>query len=94
LTGPRKRREREQLAATCQVEVLGRPAPRSRVFSSGDECRARRAVAVKRSRDRRHAGFILIARQLRDIWEAGKPGHEKQITARQNALDTCKSSRP
>jgi hypothetical protein len=26
--------------------------------------------------------------------EAGKSGHEKQITARENALDTCKSSRP
>ena len=38
--------------------------------------------------------IIPLARQLRDMWEAAKPGHEEQITARKNALDTCKNSRP
>lgn len=35
-----------------------------------------------------------LARQLRDKYEASKPGHEEQITARNNALSTCKNSRP
>jgi septal ring factor EnvC (AmiA/AmiB activator) len=35
-----------------------------------------------------------LARQLRDRYEAGKPGHEEQITARNNALATCKNSKP
>jgi hypothetical protein len=35
-----------------------------------------------------------LARQLRDKYEAGKPGHEEQITTRNNALATCKNSRP
>jgi hypothetical protein len=35
-----------------------------------------------------------LARQLRDKYEASKSGHEEQITARNNALDTCKNSRP
>ena len=35
-----------------------------------------------------------LARQLRDKYEASKSGHEEQITARKNALETCKNSRP
>jgi septal ring factor EnvC (AmiA/AmiB activator) len=35
-----------------------------------------------------------LARQLRNRYEEGKPGHEEQITARNNALNTCKNSRP
>jgi len=35
-----------------------------------------------------------LARQLRDKYEASKSGHEEQITARNNALETCKNSRP
>ena len=35
-----------------------------------------------------------LARQLRDKYEASKRGHEEQITARNNALETCKNSRP
>lgn len=35
-----------------------------------------------------------LGRQLRDSYEAGKPGHEEQITTRSNALATCKNSRP
>lgn len=34
------------------------------------------------------------ARELRDAYEASKSGHEVQITARNNALDTCKNSKP
>lgn len=34
-----------------------------------------------------------LARQLRNRYEEGKSGHEEQITARNNALSTCKSSR-
>ncbi len=35
-----------------------------------------------------------LARQLRDKYEEAKSGHETQITARNNALATCKNSRP
>ena len=35
-----------------------------------------------------------LARQLRNRYEEGKSGHEEQITARNNALSTCKNSRP
>jgi hypothetical protein len=35
-----------------------------------------------------------IAYFLRDSYEKSKRGHEMQITARNNALDTCKNSRP
>lgn len=35
-----------------------------------------------------------LATQLRNKFEASKSGHEEQITARKNALDTCKNSRP
>lgn len=53
------------------------------------------ASAIDRVRNENDPPAILpLARQLRDMYEAGKPGHEKQITARQNALDTCKGSRP
>lgn len=53
------------------------------------------ASAIDRVRNEKDPPEIVpLARQLRDMWEAGKPGHEKQITARQNALDTCKSSQP
>ena len=38
--------------------------------------------------------IVPLARQLRDKWEAGKPGHEQLITARKNALGTCKDSVP
>jgi septal ring factor EnvC (AmiA/AmiB activator) len=34
-----------------------------------------------------------LARQLRNRYEEGKSGHEVQITARDNALSTCKNSR-
>jgi hypothetical protein len=53
------------------------------------------ASAIDRVRNENDPPQIIpLARQLRDMWEAGKPGHEEQITARKNALDTCKSSRP
>jgi len=53
------------------------------------------ASAIDRVRNENDPPEIIpLARQLRDMWEAGKPGHEEQITARRNALDTCKSSRP
>ena len=52
------------------------------------------ASAIDRVRNENDPPEIVpLARQLRDMWEAGKPGHEKQITARQNALETCKNSR-
>jgi len=35
-----------------------------------------------------------LATQLRNKYEASKSGHEEQITARRNALDTCKNARP
>lgn len=35
-----------------------------------------------------------LARQLHGKYEAAKSGHEEQITTRNNALNTCKSSRP
>jgi hypothetical protein len=35
-----------------------------------------------------------MATRLRNRYEASKSGHEEQITARRNALDTCKDSRP
>jgi hypothetical protein len=35
-----------------------------------------------------------LATQLRNKYEASKSGHELQITARNNALETCKNSRP
>ena len=34
-----------------------------------------------------------LARKLRDSYGAGKPGHEEQISNKQNSLNTCKSSR-
>jgi hypothetical protein len=37
---------------------------------------------------------VSLALELRGYYEAGKPGHEEQITARTNALNTCKNSRP
>lgn len=53
------------------------------------------ASAIDRVRNESDPPEIVpLARQLRDKWEAGKPGHEEQITARTNALNTCKSSRP
>lgn len=53
------------------------------------------ASAIDRVRNENEpAEIVPLARQLRDKWEAGKPGHEEQITARKNALDTCKNSRP
>lgn len=53
------------------------------------------ASAIDRVRNESDPPEIVpFARQLRDKWEAGKPGHEDQITARKNALDTCKASRP
>ena len=52
------------------------------------------ASAIDRARNENDPPEIVsLARQLRDMYEAAKPGHEKQITARQSALDTCKSSR-
>jgi hypothetical protein len=38
--------------------------------------------------------LAALARQLRDRYEGSKSGHEEQITARNNALNTCKNSRP
>ena len=38
--------------------------------------------------------IVPLARQLRAMWAASKPGHEEQIDARKNALATCKNSRP
>lgn len=35
-----------------------------------------------------------LARKLRNSYEAGKPGHEEQITARNNALERCKKGLP
>jgi hypothetical protein len=53
------------------------------------------ASAIDRVRNENDPPAIVpLARQLRDKWESGKPGHEEQITARKNALDTCKGSRP
>lgn len=52
------------------------------------------ASAIDRVRNENDPPEIVpLARQLRDKWEAGKSGHEEQITARNNALDKCKSSR-
>lgn len=53
------------------------------------------ASAIDRVRNENAPPEIIpLARQLRDKWEAGKPGHEEQITARNNALSTCKNSQP
>lgn len=52
------------------------------------------ASAIGRVRNENDPPEIVpLTRQLRDMWETGKPGHEEQITARRNALDTCKNSR-
>jgi hypothetical protein len=52
------------------------------------------AAAIDRARGENDPSIVPIARQLKDSWEAGKSGHEQQITARENALQTCKDSRP
>lgn len=38
--------------------------------------------------------IVPLARQLRDKWEQSKRGHEIAITDKDNALRTCKDSRP
>lgn len=38
--------------------------------------------------------IIPYARQLRDKWDASKPGHAEAITAKENALARCKDARP
>lgn len=38
--------------------------------------------------------IVPLARQLRDKWEESKGGHAVAITNKENALNTCKNSRP
>ena len=53
------------------------------------------AAALDKVRNENETPEIAdLARQLRDRYEQGKSGHEEQITARNNALTTCKNSRP
>lgn len=53
------------------------------------------AAALDKVRNENETREIAdLARQLRNRYEEGKSGHEEQITARSNALATCKNSRP
>jgi len=53
------------------------------------------AAALDKVRNENETPEIAdLARQLRTRYEEGKSGHEEQITARNNALTTCKNSRP
>lgn len=52
------------------------------------------AAAIDKVRGENDDEIKPLARELRDKWEAGKRGHEIQITSRENALDTCKRSQP
>lgn len=56
------------------------------------------AAALDKVRNENETPEIAnLARQLRNRYEEGKSGHEgheEQITARSNALSTCKNSRP
>lgn len=52
------------------------------------------AAALDRVRNENDTPEITdLARQLRNRYEESKSGHEEQITARDNALRTCKNSR-
>jgi vacuolar-type H+-ATPase subunit I/STV1 len=52
------------------------------------------AAALDKVRNENETPEIAdLARQLRNRYEEGKSGHEEQITARNNALSTCKNSR-
>lgn len=53
------------------------------------------ASALDRVRNENDTPRITeLARKLRNSYEEGKPGHEVQITDKENALKTCKDSRP
>lgn len=53
------------------------------------------AAALDKVRNENETPEIAdLARQLRNRYEESKSGHEEQITARNNALSTCKNSKP
>lgn len=52
------------------------------------------AAATDKVRGETNADIKPLARQLRDKFEEQKRGHEMAITAKKNALETCKKSRP
>lgn len=52
------------------------------------------ATALDKVRGETDDDIKPLARELRDRYEASKSGHETAIKDKQNALDTCKDSRP
>jgi hypothetical protein len=52
------------------------------------------ATAIDKVRGEIDEDIKPLARQLRDKYEGQKRGHEMAITAKKNALETCKNSRP
>jgi hypothetical protein len=52
------------------------------------------ATAIDKVRGESDEDIKPHARQLRDKYEEQKRGHEMAITAKKNALETCKNSRP